>query len=203
MQLTQSRTGQLAYILAGGQSSRFGQNKALVSIQGETHLTRLANQLLCDGLEVAIVSQMEQDYSKFGFRQIFDHEPNSGPLAGVIAALTDCKRQSRPHCWLVTCDLLDWRREWFGILEGSKQISSGAEPKVAIFESAEFLPFPGRYCVSILDVAMESWAAGNRSVRGLHKLLESYVVRVPISPDLVPRSFNTKGELAQLQAEAE
>jgi molybdenum cofactor guanylyltransferase len=196
-------TAGLAYILAGGQSRRFGQNKALVSIGGEVHLARLAGQLRRDGFEVVIVSQRNQDYQALGLRQVFDHDPDAGPLAGVIAALSDCKRQKQKHCWIVTCDLLEWRPEWLYAYEERKTLdvaieSSGASSVAAVFDSEGFAPFPGVYAVSVLDTAIESWNAGNRSMKGLHQLLQGRVAKIVIAPGLVPRSFNTQQELADL-----
>ena len=196
-------TGGLAYILAGGRSRRFGQDKALVSIAGEIHVDRLAGQLHRDGFEVVIVSQQNQDYQALGLRQIFDHEPDAGPVAGMIAALSDCKRQERTHCWIITCDLLEWRPEWLSICEKQKTLdgafeNSEAGPVSAVFDSAVFAPFPGIYAVSVLEAAVESWNAGNRSVKGLHQLLEGRVAKVAIEPGLAPRSFNTQQELADL-----
>ncbi len=199
-------TAGVAYILAGGRSRRFGQDKAIVSIGGEMHLARLARQLHGDGFEVVIVSQRNQDYQALGLRQIFDHDPEAGPLAGVIAALSDCNRQEQKHCWIVTCDLLEWRPEWLSVCEKQKTMdvdleSSGSGPVVAVFDSEGFAPFPGVYAVSVLDTAIESWNAGNRSMKGLHQLLKGRVAKIAIEPGLAPKSFNTQQELADLLKE--
>jgi molybdopterin-guanine dinucleotide biosynthesis protein A len=199
-------TAGLAYILVGGRSRRFGQDKALVSIGGEIHLVRLAGQLHRDGFEVVIVSQRNQDYQSLGLRQIFDHHPDAGPLAGMIAALSDCKRQERKHCWVVTCDLLEWRPEWGSICQKQKTLDteferSGCGAVAAVFDSEGFAPFPGIYAVSVLDTAVESWNAGNRSMKGLHQLLEGRVTKFAIEPGLAPRSFNTQQEPADLLKE--
>jgi len=198
----------LAYILVGGRSRRFGQDKALVSIGGEIHLVRLAGQLHRDGFEVVIVSQRNQDYQSLGLRQIFDHDPDAGPLAGMIAALSDCKRQERKQFWVVTCDLLEWRPEWLSIFEKQKTQNvvlespgAGSDPAVTVFDLEGFAPFPGVYDISVLDIAVESWNAGNRSMKGLHQLLPGRVAKISIEPGLAPRSFNTQQELADLLKE--
>jgi molybdopterin-guanine dinucleotide biosynthesis protein A len=199
-------TAGMAYILAGGRSKRFGQDKALVSIGGEVHLAGLAGQLRRDGFEVVIVSQRHQEYQALGLRQIFDHDSDAGPLAGVIAALSDCKRQERKHCWVVTCDLLEWKREWVSAYEEQKTLDgaveiSGSSSVAAVFDSEGFAPFPGVYAVSVLGIAVESWNAGNRSMKGLHRLLNGRIAKIAIGPGLAPRNFNTQQELADLLRE--
>lgn len=204
MQTNSFQKGEVAYILSGGQSRRFGQDKALVSIQGQLHLERLAGQLQRDGFKVVVVAQRDQDYSQFNMRQIFDQEPNAGPLAGLIAALTDCKQQGQACAWVVTCDMLEWRSEWLGIFADWVSAGGGVpslDKPVVILDTIDFSPFPGRYCVSMLDFAVASWQAGNRSLRGLHQVLEGRVQRLSVASGLIPRGFNTAEDLAKLLSE--
>lgn len=68
-----------AVILAGGQSSRMGQNKALLSFQGQTLLQRNIQLLQQLGLPVLISGQYE------GYPCIADQYAQLGPLAGLHA----------------------------------------------------------------------------------------------------------------------
>ena len=76
--------GSTGFILAGGKSSRMGADKAFLELGGKTLLER-ARGLVADVCgKVAIVG----DRARFGPDAIEDIFPDSGPLAGIHAALT-------------------------------------------------------------------------------------------------------------------
>ncbi len=90
-----------AVILAGGQSRRMGSCKALLKLDGETLITRLAKQL--DGFGELLLSANDPQVA-IGIpgRLVMDVYPGGGPLAGLHAALTAAKVE-RLIC--VSCDL--------------------------------------------------------------------------------------------------
>lgn len=74
-----------AFILAGGQSSRMGSNKAFLSLAGQMlidHALRRLKPLECD---IFIVGP-RADFNPFG-RVLEDRFTDSGPLAGIHRAL--------------------------------------------------------------------------------------------------------------------
>jgi molybdopterin-guanine dinucleotide biosynthesis protein A len=74
------------FVLAGGRSSRMGTDKALLRIDGETLLERAAHAVERAAGSVTIVGHPRR-YGIFGFSVIPDAFPDSGPLAGIHAAL--------------------------------------------------------------------------------------------------------------------
>jgi molybdenum cofactor guanylyltransferase len=77
-----------AVILAGGKSSRMGQDKAWLQIDGESLLTRqirLARKV--GACEVLISGRMDTDYSALGCQVLHDRFVDAGPLAGIECAL--------------------------------------------------------------------------------------------------------------------
>jgi molybdopterin-guanine dinucleotide biosynthesis protein A len=84
--------GGTAFVLAGGQSSRMGADKAFVQLDGRTLLERALELAAAVAPEVCIVGSQH----KFGMlgRVIEDLFPDHGPLGGIHAALrassTDC-----------------------------------------------------------------------------------------------------------------
>jgi GTP:adenosylcobinamide-phosphate guanylyltransferase len=110
-----------AYILAGGKSSRFGSNKALVQLEGQPHLLRLADALQSDGWSVTVVARTIDSYADLTLRVIADHAPDQGPVAGLLAALRDLQLRasahdrsevSMPYALCVPCDLWSWNPRW-------------------------------------------------------------------------------------------
>ncbi len=82
-----------AVILAGGQSSRMGQHKALLPFRGTTFLSLLITQLQPMVSQVFVGGSPEKDlYVGIGVDILSDPEPfvGAGPLAGLLAALNSC-----------------------------------------------------------------------------------------------------------------
>jgi molybdopterin-guanine dinucleotide biosynthesis protein A len=112
------------YVLAGGRSTRMGRDKALLILDGETLVQRALRTLaeVCD--EVAIAGGAPH-LAQFG-RLIPDPIPDSGPLAGIVAAL-----EQSTHEWnlFLAVDVPFVPREaWLQILAVASQIQAGDYP---------------------------------------------------------------------------
>jgi molybdopterin-guanine dinucleotide biosynthesis protein A len=75
------------YILAGGKSQRFGQNKALFVIEGKSIIERVAAAIPA-AQQIFIVTNSPTDDAHFPWPTLPDHYPGFGPLAGIHAGLT-------------------------------------------------------------------------------------------------------------------
>ena len=89
-------------ILAGGQSSRMGQNKALLPIDDHTIIERVAKALKPTVSSLWIAGNDTADYSFLQLSSVPDKFPGQGPLAGLHAALSQISSE-----WYVisACDL--------------------------------------------------------------------------------------------------
>lgn len=76
----------LGFVLAGGQSSRMGQDKALLELGGRSLLSIALQNAAAAGDEVRIVGAGEK-FGRFGVPVIEDIFPGTGPLGGIHAAL--------------------------------------------------------------------------------------------------------------------
>jgi molybdenum cofactor guanylyltransferase len=105
------------YVLAGGGSTRFGRDKALVEIGGKSMLARMIELLQSVPLEVKVVAAGKK-YSALGVGTVIDRWPGEGPLGGIITALEDgAKSSARPE-WnvILSCDMPFLTREWMAFL---------------------------------------------------------------------------------------
>jgi len=220
-----------AYILAGGKSSRFGSNKALTPIGGQPQLHRLSQALSSDGWSTTVVAQesFRQELLDLrtapSLRVIVDHEPDQGPVAGVIAALSDLRERlmnsnegvsqspTSAYCLLLPCDLWEWQPIW---TERFSEVANALSSKPADLlvglrrkpsESGtpsrpDFIPFPCWLHVEALAILQRVWDEGQRSMRGVFRAMESQTAWIDLSaPDeeaILPRSFNTQEELGRL-----
>ena len=89
-------------ILAGGESSRMGSDKALLTIDGVSFLERIRQTLSGVLGDVVISARDEIGYSVPGARVIGDVYKNCGPLAGIHAALLAIPTS---RAFIVSCDL--------------------------------------------------------------------------------------------------
>jgi len=91
-----------AVILAGGQSSRMGSNKALLPYRGGRFIEAIHRQLLELFPEVILVTNNPEQYEFLHCRKVADCYPGMGALAGLHAGLFHA---TRPHIFAVACDM--------------------------------------------------------------------------------------------------
>ncbi len=90
-------------ILAGGKSSRMGEDKAQLEIQGENAVTRLHHLLTPYFDEVILSLSSEQDVPlNEDIRVVRDSEDNRGPLMGLYSALQVSRS---PVNFAIACDI--------------------------------------------------------------------------------------------------
>ena len=86
-------------ILAGGRSSRMGQDKARLPLIGETMLQRQIRKLQALGIEDILISGTE---APEGARSVLDIYPGRGPLGGLHACL---QAAENPCCLVLSVDV--------------------------------------------------------------------------------------------------
>lgn len=123
--------GLAGYVMAGGGSTRFGRDKALVEFNGKTMLER-AIELLRRVTEEAAIVAAAGKYPRAGARMIADRWPGEGPLGGIVTALLDAASFSAKPEWalIVSCDMPFLSEEWLRFLTG-RAVKSRAEVLVA------------------------------------------------------------------------
>jgi len=89
-------------ILAGGKSSRMGQDKSLLTLNNRSLIQKVVSEL--EGIvdELLIVSNAENKYGFPHIKEISDIFPGMGPLAGIHAGLTAA---SGDYSFVTACDL--------------------------------------------------------------------------------------------------
>jgi len=106
------------YVLAGGASSRFGQDKALIQLGGELVLVRMLDVLKKSGVRDLIVVGAKTKYKRFGVRCIEDKWPGEGPLGGIVTALYRSLADKYGYRWnlILSCDMPFLTADWLGFL---------------------------------------------------------------------------------------
>jgi len=95
----QSITG---VILAGGKSSRMGQNKALMSLGGKRLVDRVVEVMGSVFDDLLMVTNTPEMYADLGIPMVRDVWPEKGSLGGVYSAIYHV---ATPYCLVVACDM--------------------------------------------------------------------------------------------------
>ena len=164
---TDCRSDVRGYVLAGGASSRFGRDKALVRF-GATPLLLQIVDLAQTCASAATVVAGAQKYGELGgeLKIIEDRWPGEGPLGGIITALENTAAIS-PECrWslILGCDMPFLTHEWLQFLVDRARASS-AEIQVILPHSAHGPePLCACYRTDALDALTSVFDRGVRKV---------------------------------------
>ncbi len=147
-----------AAITAGGQSRRFGHDKALYEIGGVTLLNRVAASLQTCGPRL-LIAPVER-YSVSGWQNVPDLRPGEGPLAGLEAALAAV--QEHGDGWLAysAVDLPNLTQEYWAFLACRR--SPGVLAVVAHDEGGRPQPLAALYHTAALPEVQALLDAGER-----------------------------------------
>lgn len=90
-----------AFILAGGKSSRMGEDKGLISLDGKPVISYVIDELRKLTDDISILTSHE-NYRQFGHPLINDFYKDKGPAAGIDAALHHAKHDV---IFITGCDM--------------------------------------------------------------------------------------------------
>jgi molybdenum cofactor guanylyltransferase len=159
-------------ILAGGESSRMGQPKALLNYWGRTQLERLHQlaQPYCSRIFVSCQAEQAAMFQAVGYHGplIFDQRKygNIGPMNGLLSAF-----EQEVTDWLVLgCDYPFISQVE---IEALVSCAQGSAPAVVYRDigSPYCEPFLGIYKPQMHPIVLESWQKGNFSLQNILRAL--------------------------------
>lgn len=179
-----------AVILAGGKSTRMGENKAFLPFGDRPMLQRVMDTLQPNFDDLILVTNEPEHFMDLpDVRIVSDVEADQGPLGGLFAGLLASRGQ---HNLVVGCDypflnhlLLDYLwslRTWGDVVV--PLTSEALSPICAIYDRR------------VLPTLYEALQDGERAVMGLYPRLQVHYVRedelLPYDPQLLSfRNVNT------------
>jgi len=177
------------YVLAGGGSTRFGRDKALVEVGGMPIIARMIELLESVTTQVKIVAAPSK-YAAFGAENVEDRWPGEGPLGGIITALEDAAKGPADCEWnlIVSCDMPFLTREWLAFL-GERAAKSKAQ---VVFPHSASGPEP--LCACWQTGAAAELRSGFE--RGVRKVTEGIaLLRAEVLDDADWKRFDNVGRL--------
>lgn len=186
--------GITAAILAGGQSRRFGSDKALALLDGRTLLERVALSL--DACAPRLLIAPPGRYALPGWQNLPDTRPGEGPLAGLEAALLAC-----PTPWLAlsAVDLPLLTPGYWPLLAEHRDVPAQLVTARGPLGQTHILA--ALFHKSALPLASALLDAGERRLRALEACLNATYLPWEEVRRVAPGAFqnaNTPGELMGL-----
>jgi len=164
-----------AVILAGGNSSRMGRDKAWLEVGGQRLLERQIELVRATGaVEVFISGRPDTDYEGLGGRVLHDQFSNAGPLAGIERALA---ATASPLLLVLAVDLAAMSTEVLRRLAAASATNAGLVPQL----NGKLEPLAAFYPKATHALAVAQLERGNFAVKdfaercvqaGLCRLLE-------------------------------
>ena len=189
-----------AIILAGGKSTRMGEDKAFLPFGDRPMLLRVIDEIRphFDDL-ILVTNQPEQHLDLEDIRLVSDVHPGQGPLGGLFTGLLASRGRHNlvvggdyPFLNHLLLDFLWSLRTWGDVV-------------VPLTHEA-LAPICAIYDRRILPTMVEALEAGERSVMGMFPLLKVHYVRedelLPYDPQLLSfRNVNTPEDYRQALSE--
>ncbi len=158
-------------ILTGGASRRMGRDKAMLTLDDETFIDRIA-AAMTSVLNDVLLSGSDIDRARcIGLRSVPDEIPSVGPLGGIYSAFHSTDADALV---VAACDLP------FVTTELLKCLMDFARSNAVVYaaDSREAQPLLGVYPRSVLPVLDRYLCCGGRSVHRFLAEIESIPVRV-------------------------
>jgi molybdopterin-guanine dinucleotide biosynthesis protein A len=189
------------YVLAGGDSSRMGRDKAAIEVGGLAMVlraARLLEPLVSKRAAVTVIGPAGR-YAEFSLKSIPDDLPGMGPLAGIATAV---RNSLSPWSLIVGCDMPFLTTEWLVHLL-ARGVPSTAD--IVVAEGAGGIePLCGLYHKRCEATFATRLARGERKVTDAfagHQVLTITADEVqPFDPHgLLFKSVNTPEDLAEAE----
>lgn len=185
-----------AIVLAGGESSRFGSNKALIEINGERLITRIVSNLQEVFTQVYVVGNKETDYSFLnGVIIVEDIFPGKGPLGGLYTGLVNSFSK---YNFLVGCDMPFLKKKYLRLLKNWER-----DYDVLVSKYNGYIePLGGVYSKNTLPVIEKYILQGELKIKGFFPEVKVEVITEDIlreigEPDRMFYNINYKNDLEE------
>jgi molybdopterin-guanine dinucleotide biosynthesis protein A len=182
-----------AIVLAGGDSLRIGQDKAMLPFAGKPMIAHIVDQLKRLFNEVVVSANRPEAYRFLKLEIIPDLEPGQGPLMGIASSL---RRMRHDLNFVVACDV---PRIDLGYVCRLVALADGYDLVLPTIEDSRYEPLFALYRKSIIAPAGRILENGGRSILSLLDRVKVRLVRIPDASWY--RNINTEADYARLLAE--
>ena len=184
-------------ILAGGKSTRMGENKAFIKVEGIPIIRRIHSTFKSLFREIIVVTNQKELFENLDANIFVDLLPNRGALAGLYTGLY---YSSLPFCFCVACDMPFLNKDVIAYL-----IRRLDDADVVIPKTHDGLqPLHAIYSKSCLQPVKKTLDQGKSKILDFYPMVRLKVIEeeefLPLDPE--KRSFiniNTPQELIAIE----
>jgi molybdenum cofactor guanylyltransferase len=196
--MTQPATDLTVAIMAGGQSSRMGQDKSFVPFQGRPLIEVVQERVAGLGAELVVITNKPDEYAHLGLPMYSDVYPNMGPLGGIYTAVYHARH---PYTLVVACDMPWLNRDLLAYMIGLRHQADIIVPRWDKFPE----PLHAIYSKACLPPIWEQLQSGQLKVVRFYGQVQVHFVDRPVIEqfDKDGRSFanlNTPEELSRAES---
>lgn len=155
-----------AIILAGGKSSRMGQDKAFIKVEGQFLIKRQIALLKKIFKNIIIVTNQPAKFKFKGIKVVQDIIKGCGPLSGIHAGL---KASGSNYNFVIACDMPFISEPLIRYMLKEKKGYDVVIPRIR----DKFHPLFGIYSKNCVSVIEERLRRGRFNVSGIFKKLKS------------------------------
>jgi molybdopterin-guanine dinucleotide biosynthesis protein A len=147
-------------LLAGGKSTRMGEDKAFLKFRGK-YLYTYPLAILRHFCSEILISSSDERFRKDGFEVVKDEYKDSGPLGGIYSCL---QRAGSEKSIVLSCDLPLVTKEFIEML-----LSESGNSLICLGKNKRDMPEPlaGIYDKSLLPVMKTQLLSGNYKMSNL------------------------------------
>ena len=182
-------------ILAGGKSSRMGEDKALLNYSGKKFIEKIADELSFFEEKIiargnnSILGGLEKDSWKI----VADEYPDHGPIGGLHAALKSCKSDVM---FVVTCDMPLITGEMAKKICG--EMCDSFDVVIAVSNDGKYHPLCGVYRKELYQLMEEYILQDNNRVMAVLKKCRVKYVNLDEKESKQLANVNTRDEYQKL-----
>ena len=184
-------------LLAGGESSRFGSNKAFIELNNQLMVEKIVKKLNHHFAKIYLVVQNKAKYSFIKNAVIVeDLIPGIGPLGGLYTGL---KSSDKEKNYLTACDMPFLAENYLRYL---KRYNKDYDVLVGKYKGY-FEPFAGVYKKTVLDAVERSLARSERKITDFYddvnlKIISEKKIASIADPEKMYFNINYKSDLKQI-----
>ena len=175
--------GARGYVLAGGESTRFGRDKALVPFGDVPLLLRMVDLARTCATSVTVVSAPRK-YRDLDTRLeiLEDRWPGQGPLGGIITALENTAKTAPGATWnlILSCDMPFLTGDWLEFLVDSARRSSTGVQAIVPRSAHGLEPLCACYRTDAVEALQTAFSAGVRKVTQALKQVQLELLDEPV-----------------------
>lgn len=180
-------------VLAGGKSTRMGQNKALLEINGKRFLDSICEEL--GGFSQVLISAARKGlYEDMGLPVVYDEHENIGPIEGIYQTLVHSEEE---YVFICAADMPFIKKELVSYM--AEFISSDYDC-FCLTDEEHIHPLCAIYSKKMLPVIKAQIESGNYRLMNVLNAVRTKYIKLELScfDKKVVKNINTRQEYARL-----